>query len=485
MVPSVYGVLLVLAGLSLFRKPPSDMLNFLLVATLFGGTAAIFLPAFGNSSVPPAQLVLGILAARLVFSPAGRFPKIAKGIASNAYLALFCIYGFIAAMLMPRLFSGSIDVVPQIGHSIYRGDMFAVQPLQFSSQNITQGVYLLGTLVAAISAYLIARDEHRSAFFAKTIIVMAWVHSGFGLLDLGLTAVHSTVLDYIRNAGYAQVDQSAGDFHRIAGVFPEASAYAAYGFMLFVFTVELWLRNVMRGASGWAGLVLGCVLFASTSSSAYVGLAGYAILLTTRLTLYPSAASLKKGSVIALTALGACVALLTFALLSPSVATAVRDVVSDMSVGKLQSLSGQQRTFWARNALAAFSHSYGVGIGPGSFRSSSLITGVLGATGLIGACTLFAYFLKILPPLKRSTYALALPSEQAIGRSAAWAAIAGLLPAFVSAPTADPGIMFALFAGVALAWRMPYRVKASSSEGKPEPKSFEAIAVRPMSAEFQ
>ncbi|MEJ0022943.1 MAG: hypothetical protein WDN76_05520 [Alphaproteobacteria bacterium] len=94
-------------------------------------------------------------------------------------------------------------------------------------------------------------------------------------------------LDVFRNGLYAQLDQSTAGLRRVAGIFPEASVYAAYGFMLLVFNVELWLRGILPRWSGTGAVAMATILLISTSSSAYIGLASYAIVLLTRLGLVP------------------------------------------------------------------------------------------------------------------------------------------------------------------------------------------------------
>jgi hypothetical protein len=169
--------------------------------------------------------------------------------------------------------------------------------------------------------------------------------------------------------------------------------------------------------------------------------------------------------ILGLFALTGGVGLFALSTFMPSVSQSLGSMLSDMSVGKVQSLSGQQRSFWAHEAIGAFVQSYGLGIGPGSFRSSSLVTSVLGATGAFGAATLLMYFFHVLAPLKRSTYLLKIEPVRGVGRAAAWAAVIGLLPAFAAAPTPDPGITFAVFAGIALAWRHARRAPTIASVG--------------------
>src|SRR5690606_11011341 len=116
-----------------------------------------------------------------------------------------------------------------------------------------------------------------------TAAVIGLVHTATGVLGVILTHLGLTeVIDFFRNGSYSQLRQSYGEIVRIAGVFPEASAYAGYAFTWFVFNFECWLRDVKARWTGPAGLALLLILVFSTSGSAYVALAGYGALLALR-----------------------------------------------------------------------------------------------------------------------------------------------------------------------------------------------------------
>ncbi|MEJ0022942.1 MAG: hypothetical protein WDN76_05515 [Alphaproteobacteria bacterium] len=82
-----------------------------------------------------------------------------------------------------------------------------------------------------------------------------------------------------------------------------------------------------------------------------------------------------------------------------------------------------------------------------------------------------AYLLKVLAPLRLSTYRLSIDTGVGVGRAAAWASVVGLAPAFVMAPSPDPGVLFGIMAGVALAWR-----RTAEKPVEADVEIFEAVA---------
>jgi hypothetical protein len=111
------------------------------------------------------------------------------------------------------------------------------------------------------------------------------------------------------------------------------------------------------------------------------------------------------------------------------------------------------RLAWATQGFEAFRASFGLGIGVGSFRSSSMMTAVIGSTGVIGCVLLGAYLLTLLAPWRRQAYLLDLDRDRGLGEAAAAAALFSLLPAVLSSPQPDPGLLFGILAGYALGAR--------------------------------
>jgi hypothetical protein len=447
MTPTIFGYLIAAAAVFMMPASITTMLGLVLVASLLGGASAVTLPSLGGSSIAPASFALIFLVIRILLSPAGRFPIVAKALVQNPFLAFFCIYGAISAFLFPRLFFHVINVAQLRGVS---AGIFGTSPVEFSSQNITTAVYLFGTFLAFLCALIASGLEHRKRLLLKTIAVVSWTHILFGVLDIILSrAGMRDVLDFFRNANYMQLAQEVGGVQRVAGIFPEPSAYAGYGFAFLVLNTELWMRAEMPRLTGITSLALLIMLLLTTSSTAYVSIAGYALILLLRMIFTPLRLPLsKKISLGIIASIGGTV-LLTLEVFMPAMSRLMLDIVQQMTFGKLHSLSGIQRSFWAHRAWEAFWASSWIGIGAGSLRSSGLVSAIAGSMGLVGLFSFFGATWTILKPASLLTHRLQVGEDQRIRASFAWAAVLSLVPGLLSLASPDPGLLFGIFAGVA------------------------------------
>ena len=262
------GLLIVLRG-SL-----NAALLFLVLSSLFGGSAAVVLPALGNSSIPPVQFALLFLCLRIAMPRGGYAGAVPGAVTANLPLVLFAAYGIAAAVTAPRIFAGTIEVFPM--RYVGARNLFDTVPLRPTAQNISSAVYLVGTMVAAVATYVACRFRGGAHWLVKGGVLVAWIHAVTGVvgaLTRGTPA--DVVFNLFRNGSYAQLDQAYQGFVRINGVFPEASGYASYGLAWFVFAAECWYRGIEPRATGRAALALAAVLFFSTSSTAYMGLLVY------------------------------------------------------------------------------------------------------------------------------------------------------------------------------------------------------------------
>lgn len=445
------GVLQVIVGSILLFRSLAAMLVFLMVSGLLGGAASLTVPALGNSTIPPIQFALVFVYLRILMPRGGCFAVWAQGVRDNILMVLFTLYGVAAAIVAPRIFAGHLEVAPMRFDGAR--SLFDTVPLQPTPQNITAAVFLIGALLATLAAYAIVRTRGGIEALVKGAVVIAWIHALSGLVASQTKGTPiGGFFAMFRNGAYAQLDQSYQGFARIDGFFPEASGWASFGFAWFVFTCECWYRSVWTRHTGLATLVLGGMLFASTSSTAYVGLACYGGFFAARALLAPhSAAPLRmRQAGVAIVALTVLVALALAVM--PGLAAKVWGMVLHMTVEKGDSDSGRQRLFWAMQGFTAFFASGGLGIGPGSFRSSSLFTAILGTMGVIGAVTFCGYLWQVMRCTRRPQGA----GEEAISavmRACATTAPIILLPAAISTPNSHPGINFAIFAGAALGLR--------------------------------
>ena len=446
------GVLLLLIGLPIMLYGRIEAVIGLLIACgLLSGSAALALPALGGSTIPPVHFALLFGAGRIFLPGSGQAPRVRAAIEANWPLLVFTIVGVALAVIGPRLFRGALDVAPL--RPLPSAYIYAAEPLRPTPQNLTTAIYLIGTAIVAIVVHVACGGRRGARVLVNAGVVAAW--TGIALAVL-IAIGHGTALDevvaLVRNGAYAQLDQQYRSFIRLSGLFPEPSSYATYAFGWFCFMVECWIRDVQPRRAGPTALALLATLLASTSSSAYVSLAAYSLFLGMRL-LLPGAVRSDKLVAILLTALaGGMMAAIVFFML-PAAGGAFIDMVHYMTVGKSQSYSALQRAFWARKGLEAFTVSHGIGTGPGSFRSSSLATAILGSTGLIGALLVLIHLARVVQPLRRSSYDPVIDEPGGVGVAAGWAALMLLVPYSVNAPSCDLGSDFAIFGAAALALR--------------------------------
>ncbi len=454
------GAAQLLIGLALFVGGSVEaMFGFALVSALFGGSAAILLPLLGGSSIPPVQFALLFMAMRLLVPGAGQMAAVGGALRSNGWLLGFVIYGVVLAFIAPRLFAGQIDVTPLRGRveARYASTMayiYSVRSLAFSPQNLTTAVYLLGTLLAALASYVACFQERGRAVLVRTLAIGGMAHALFGFALVALKGTPAeAVLAAFRNGSYAQLDHAYLGFVRMTGLWPEASSFANYALILFVFVFECWLRRIDPRWTGPAAALLAAALAFSTSSTAYAGLPIYALLVAARALLFPGALPVDRALWVGAALLAMIAGASALMIWEPRFTAEFGDMLRHMTVDKGETLSAVQRRFWAWQGIEAFVKSGGIGIGPGSFRSSSLATAVLGCTGVIGAVTLSLHLLFAFGPLRQSTWTPVANKSLSTAAACAWAMLMGVAVASISSPTCDPGTDIAMLSGAALALR--------------------------------
>lgn len=469
MIPTHFGALVAgIAILLLWRSGIVAMLRMTLLFSLMGGSAAIVLSALGGSTIQPAIVALGFLFLKAILPGSGQAQKFELAAKDLAFLAIFIIYGVAGAFILPHIFAGAIDVTPL--RPIPNGYVYAAFPLGFSSQNITSAVYLLATLAAAVGGHIASQTQRSEIIIARTAATVCTVHALLGLSSVALAGTAwVSVLKFFRNGFYAQLDQTFDGFVRMNGIWPEPAVFSAYGFAWLVFTTELWLRDVEPRWTGWGARILAFALLISTSTTAYIGLSVYAVIIALRILLFPGSVSMRKALVLlsgGMIGLAAILALLAF---NPDAAASLADFVAKFTVDKASSASALQRSFWAKQGIDAFWATGGLGVGPGSFRSSSIVTAIIGSTGLIGSVALVIHLVRVFKPHYRSSYLRVDDTRRATGVSASWAAIVMLIPAAFSAASPDPGFVWGFFCGFALALRQTASVpmQRSLSENQP------------------
>ena len=441
MTPTLFAGLVFVAGV---LAPRRALLHFLMASCLFGGAAAILLPALGGATITPAVLFLPFLIVRTWLGHGAGGDVLRRVAKPGFFLALLAIWGALSALLLPRLLSGQIQILT-IDRSATTHTGPVLMELRPVSGNITQTCYALGGVACffAVRSLLAARgglERFRDAVLLLGCLNVIAAVVNLGEYYLGLPPM----LDAVKTAGYAMFEahETAG-LLRIQGTFPETSAFSAFTLPLFAFSFALWLERERPWYSGLVAFASLSLLLVSTSGTAYTALFLYACCVALALFFraqarggVPQLGTLIVGVCLLLAAVGS---VLSFEL---PVAGRVFDFFDSTVLGKLDSESGIERGSWNQKAWSNFLETYGLGVGLGSARASSYPLVLLSNVGVIGTL-LFLMF--VISACRGSRVRQIAP----VPRAARQALLASLLAACVSGTVFDLGVAFYAFAAAA------------------------------------
>lgn len=453
MTVTVFGVVIFLVGSYLLvMRSPLALLIFVQYLSLMGGSAAVIMTSLGGSSIPPATFALGFLIVACCLPQKARSEFLALAVQKHMLLVFYCVYGFAAALILPRLFAGTIDVTPMRANAL--GYIYRSFPLQFSNQNITTGVYMLGTMMAALTAHVAVQSKDAAHSLVNAAIGIAVIHIFLGVSSVLLHGTaYWSFLQLFRNGSYAQLTQAIGGIPRISGIMPEPTVYAGFAFNSMVFLTELWIRDIRPRATGAVSAALLVVIVLALSSKALVVLGFYLVILLLRGIAVPGALRAVHFLAALSIAWATAVVCVGMALFNPELAHKMSNIFALLTIDKAESESGLQRLYFAKQGLDMFFASYGLGVGPGSFRSSSLFAAIAGSTGILGLLSFAVYAVQVTRPLAISTYVRNVPETAGVAAAASWTIALALVSANLTAPSSDPGISFGILAGVALGLR--------------------------------
>ncbi|WP_420335686.1 hypothetical protein [Roseibium sp.] len=313
-------------------------------------------------------------------------------------LFLFWIAAIFATIFMPRLFAGTIEVIP------VRGILSQTSLLRPTTQNISQLAYLT---ISVFATFAFTRALHADS--AKYISFRALCGGAILVVTTGLIDYASTylptkfILEPFRTASYSLLtDVEVLGGKRVVGLMPEASSYG--GLCLVFLATLFFLRDQVRETGIPTLLVtlllLGlCVcLWLSKSTGAYVGLGVFALFATMNWgTNFIAGRSNPITFKIRIHEFWAvfmlCFGIILFAIVQPSIFDPIVELVDRMVLQKGSSSSFEERGYWRAVSWQAALDSYGFGVGLGGTRASSSIVSIISNTGFLGAILYFSFVL--------------------------------------------------------------------------------------------
>jgi hypothetical protein len=398
---TILGAFFIPITLACFLWKPQYLLSLLVVASVFEAgsviNGAIGDFVFGLSPFYLVEICVAFCLFSYVWNKGALLPSSktpARGIA--VLLFVFLGWSLVSAFVMPRVFAGMPVISPRD-----RTDLDLVfenlAPLHWSLSNFGQGIYLMLNISAAVFALLVVQTRDQAEGLAKALRWAVYIVVAAGLLQYlaplaGWSYPYAVFNNNPNNLNGSQpLDQQIDDLTRISSTFAEPMNSGSF----LAAAAAGWLASYLRGERGIRALVVLLavvfVLLQTTSTTGYVAL----VVMLFPLLIYfnplakrpvSTQPSFFKGwTTVALTAL--CVIGLAV-ILVPSLSSALVRVTVDKSEG----MSFLSRVAADQQSWAIFKDTYGLGVGLGSNRPSSLIMTLLSTVGILGTA-LFAMVL--------------------------------------------------------------------------------------------
>jgi hypothetical protein len=441
------GLLTLLVGLICLQLGYRATFAVFLTTALLGSAAAFLI---GSANIQPAHLLLAFVAVS-VFQRKAEAAAAIDALRSpkpGFWLMCLVVYGVLAGICIPRLLAGSTQIIP-LGTSEY-ADTGSTVPLGPVSSNFTQAVYMIGDLICFMMTIAIASTRAGFLAIAGALIAYAAVNVALAVLDV---ATYSTgtqfMLEFIRNAQYTlHNEEEVSGLKRIVGSFPEASAFARATLGALGFTGTLFLYGYRPALTGALALASLAAVVLSTSSTGLAGTLPVLLILYAALVGRGFHPALRPYSSAAIICAPLFIAVLAVAILIDEKSLRIVSDYFDLLIfNKSTSSSGIEREAWNSFGLRNFFDSYGIGVGLGTVRTSSLPYALLANVGIPGSL-FYLMFLASALFARRGIPGTFPSTVRLASRNACLGLIIGDC---FAAPTVEQGLIFYVFAALASA----------------------------------
>ncbi len=444
--PTAFG-LIAIPLCALCTLQPERLLQLAILGAAFEAAAVL---TFGTFGVQPALLPVAMFAGYVLLQLllGARYPGTRIVLWAVTPFILVTAWALLGSVLLPRLFAGEVDVWPQ-----KPTPPFMATPLQADFSNINQDFYALADCVALLLASLFATATHVSprrllgAFWLSAYLAIAvaiWQFLG------RMTGLPFPTEFFLSNPGYAQLsDQMLGGLYRINGSFTEPAALAS--FLSGVVGAAGWCLLSGRGARHLRILLpLALVaMIVSTSTTGYAVLALMVLALVAYALLRGSRRLVSRLAMAGIVLLPiAVVGVLAVAVLAPTTVNTAAAVL-DGTLNKQESSSYQDRTSLDWDSAALVLPTWGLGVGWGSNRSSSLLPGMLADLGIYGTLGLAWFGLRVARLVRQARVRATGDLAEVIDATIAYA-MALITAALLSGP-AITTVQFYIMVGILIA----------------------------------
>lgn len=415
--PTIFGLISFACAIYFAARKQDAFFGLLVFSAIFPATSILNL---GSLWIMPYYLMAPFFVLIQFRKKASRFFKV--DFPGNRLILAFAIFGAISAFIFPFLFAGIQVYSPRLGSS---DETFYTFPLVFSISNVAQPFYLLLNVMVVFAAASIARNSSIRKSVIRALNLTFYFLTGTIATEL-LCALSGISFPYflIENSPVSpHFDMDISNpAQRLHGTCGEPS-YA--GLILIAYFAAYFHRYYTGRSSALNAAIAAVAIFLIRSSSAIVALAvvGLMIVIFNPPARFPWFMHVRRTFRL--------LPVLLFLAISLSL-PAVLSILQVWIVNKNQTGSFVNRTTMDLYSYKIMLDTYGIGVGLGSYRPSSLLTSVLGCMGIAG---LFLFLL-----LAFRLCGQAQPSW--IG----WAGLAALLDMSIAIPDITHPILWTILA---------------------------------------
>jgi hypothetical protein len=323
--------------------------------------------------------------------------KILKEI--SFYGIVFVFFAIVWSFIAPFIFAGYPVFPPELGVDF--SAVYGPSPLEFSEYNIAFSIYILFYVLTLLFIITTNWDQndlkilHRTFMISFLIILVTSISQ---ILNVILKTPDITTYLYTITTREFRLSM-AGSFPRVQATYQEPSMLAP--FIVGVYSYYLYstfkYKNVLHLTMTIVTLIL---ILLSTSTTAYIS----TMILTLLVLYFNLPLRIKNYTVyinpsrIIINVIIITAALLIF--MGVIFFTAGFDsfifLINEVLINKLDTASYKNRTIADLHALKLFVDTYGLGVGLGSNRPSSLLPFLLSQLGFVGTWLFLVFIYKIM-----------------------------------------------------------------------------------------
>ncbi len=385
--PTIIGLIFFCCGAYCFLYKEDGLLGLLIISSVFEASSAVNIAGRG---IQPYYLIAGFIIARALVNRA-LGARSYKRMPQGNWLLLFAVIAVGSAFLCPILFAGVPIYDPKIGID---DGLFVRPPLRFGLNNVIQASYLVWHIASAFALLAIkfSATKTRRAFLGAFYIEAFFV-SAESLCQIA--GINFPLWIVLNNPGYSLWENSMEAYGtRNPGTFAEPSLAGAF---LTLYCIGF-LAEYLAGKGSMFRVIVAMVasgLVASSSSVFTLCFVPIPLLIRYSPFRFPWYVNLKQTKRIGLIFFMVCMPLILVLLFS----SGYREVLTTLTVSKGESGSFINRTASDLYGLQLLLQTYGIGVGLGSSRSSSLITTLLSNVGITGFIAFGVFYFKLFTNL--------------------------------------------------------------------------------------